>query len=493
MGRKDDALAAYRAVLVAREALAAEPGADTATKVDVGRSLSAVAYLLQTTGKSQEALALYRRSESLLAGLAEADPSARAALAACRTRMAGALMYTGKSAEALAACKLARADQEALAAVPGASGDQRHDLAATVFLIGEQWSVIGRYAEAEVEYRTSLRMFRKLIDEYPQSADYRISLADNQLKLGVALWHAGRSRAAEDEFRTALRVYQKLADENPAVTGFRWKWANGREWLGGLLLCTAGRPAEAEAECREGLAIVRRLLDENPAVDRFRSLSAIAHDNLSRLSLQRGDPAAAEAESRKALDIMQRLVAEHGTHFYRDDVALFQDSLGDALRARGKFGDARECYERAIADVWPAAAEDPADFDKRSDLAYSLRRRGLALRDLGDPAGAAADTRRALQLDDGLPPSTWNLFEISCCHAALAGLAGRAGSGVSAAEGEIEAARAMEWLGRAVANGFRNRNQLRIESALDPLRNRDDFKKLMAELEKEPTTQNERK
>ena len=51
----------------------------------------------------------------------------------------------------------------------------------------------------------------------------------------------------------------------------------------------------------------------------------------------------------------------------------------------------------------------------------------------------------------------------------------------------------MEWLGRAVANGYRNTNELRIESALDPLRNRPDFKKLMAELEKNSPPQQEKK
>jgi DNA invertase Pin-like site-specific DNA recombinase len=43
----------------------------------------------------------------------------------------------------------------------------------------------------------------------------------------------------------------------------------------------------------------------------------------------------------------------------------------------------------------------------------------------------------------------------------------------------------MELLGRAVVNGYRNTDELRIESALDPLRNRPDLKKLMAELEAE--------
>ena len=96
VGRNEDALAAHRAVLAAREALAAEPGAGVVAKVDVGRSLIAVAGLLEATGKTDEALATYRRSESLLAGPAGADPSARAALAACRSQMGWLLTDHGQ-------------------------------------------------------------------------------------------------------------------------------------------------------------------------------------------------------------------------------------------------------------------------------------------------------------------------------------------------------------------------------------------------------------
>src|SRR5215469_6145401 len=43
VGRKEDALAAHRRVLAAREALAAEPGVDPEMKIEVGRSLTEVA------------------------------------------------------------------------------------------------------------------------------------------------------------------------------------------------------------------------------------------------------------------------------------------------------------------------------------------------------------------------------------------------------------------------------------------------------------------
>ena len=122
VGRPEEALAAHRAVLAAREALAAEPGADAAANVDVGRSLTSVATLLDAMGKTDEALAGYRRSESVLQGLAEAEPATRADLAACRTSLGVLLSRIGKTDEALAAYRLARADQEALAAATGAFG-----------------------------------------------------------------------------------------------------------------------------------------------------------------------------------------------------------------------------------------------------------------------------------------------------------------------------------------------------------------------------------
>src|SRR5262249_36822246 len=52
VGRTEEALAAHRAVLAARLAMAAEPGAEDAATVEVGRSLVAVGRLLETTGKT---------------------------------------------------------------------------------------------------------------------------------------------------------------------------------------------------------------------------------------------------------------------------------------------------------------------------------------------------------------------------------------------------------------------------------------------------------
>ena len=241
VGRNEDALAAHRAVLAAREALAAEPGAGALAKVDVGRSLIAVASLLEATSKTDEALASYRRSESLLAGLAGADPAARAALADCRSRLGGLLSRTGKIAEALAAYKLARADQEALADVPGASNDARHDLADTINRIGDLLSSTGKPAEGVAELRRALAIRQKLADDNPAVTGFRSSLAGTHNHLGWWLSRTGKPAEGEAEFRKAMAIQQKLADDNPAVTDFRSELAGIHNDFG-VMLRDMGKP-----------------------------------------------------------------------------------------------------------------------------------------------------------------------------------------------------------------------------------------------------------
>jgi hypothetical protein len=100
-----------------------------------------------------------------------------------------------------------------------------------------------------------------------------------------------------------------------------------------------------------------------------------------------------------------------------------------------------------------------------------------------DRAGAAADLRRATGLFAAEPSPTGEFrYIFGCARAALAGLAGRAVSGVSAAEAVTEADAAMALLRKAVEMGYHNPDAYRTEDALDPLRGRDDFRLLMMDL-----------
>ena len=480
VGRLEDGLAAHRAVLAARDALAREPGADAAVRIEQGRSLMAVAAVLSSTVRTEEALTTYRRAESVLASLASSDPDARAALANCRTAMARLLLLRGKNDEAFAECMMARADQQALAAVAADSRDNRRDRAATAHELSFILLLIRKLPEAEAEILDALEIQRKLVRENPTDAEFRASLASYQSQLAGVLEVAGKTAAAEEESRGVLQILDRLAEENPAVTTFRRRKALGHKDLGNLLLMT-GRPAAAVAEIRLGLAIFQGLADENPAMTAFQDDLGLSHSILALALYQAGHPAEGVAEAREAVAIQQKQVDENPTDRVRRDVLAFHlETLGDAARSGGQTGEARSAYERAMALLERRVQEEPTNSRHRFALSDATWRRGLTLRDLGDTAGAVADIRRALRLCEGLTAThglDW--YNTACNHSALAGMAGRAGSGVSASEADRAADTAMELLTRSVAVGIRNLDEFRIESALDPLRSRDDYKLLM--------------
>jgi serine/threonine protein kinase/tetratricopeptide (TPR) repeat protein len=531
VGRIEAALAAHQAALSAREALAAETGASTGIKADVGRSLTAVADLLYKGGKVNEGIQAYRRAESLLAGVAASDPEARAALAVCRSLMARPLLHSGKTAEALAACKMARADQEALASVPGATSRSRRDLTLTLnelgivlwqtnnpaqaepefrtalaiqqkladenpavtaiqnFLanihlhLGDVLRLTGKLSEAEPEFHKAMAIYQQLIDQYPAITTSHRNLALCRIHFGFFLIETGRLRAAEAEQRMAMAILQKLAQENPADTDFRGLLATTHRALG-RLLAFGGELVKAEAECRTALAIDQKLAGDDPKKNFFRSLVAESHVSLGSVLLVAGKPKEAEAECRMSLAAFQALADESpGDAIVRDGVASSLIYLGDAVRSLGRPAEAKDEYERSIALIEPAVHQNPGGVWHRYMLACAIRRRGLSRLGFGDLAGAAADARRALAIYDGPGPwSVEDVFEMACCRAMLGGLAGRAGSGVSGAEGEDQAGKSMEWLRRAVAMGYRNPIELRLESALDPLRSRDDFQILLQDI-----------
>ena len=111
-----------------------------------------------------------------------------------------------------------------------------------------------------------------------------------------------------------------------------------------------------------------------------------------------------------------------------------------------------------------------------------LLRSGQIRLDAGDAPGAAADWRRALLVNQDLPPRTGEeaMFEAGC-HAMLSSVAGASGSGVPASDRLSEAEKAMTILRRVLADNYLA-PELRTESCLEPLRGRPEFQLLMLDV-----------
>lgn len=140
---------------------------------------------------------------------------------------------------------------------------------------------------------------------------------------GLCLHMTGDQNAAEREFRTALQMAEELGDEHYVR----------------LISHNLGLPAMVRGDFGEAIRWLRRMLPETPHSPPL-PREAIAHLNLARCHLYRGDFPACEHHLTQALEIAQvfQLVALRGEIF---------EAFGNYHRERGDLSRAAENYERA--------------------------------------------------------------------------------------------------------------------------------------------------
>jgi tetratricopeptide (TPR) repeat protein len=99
---------------------------------------------------------------------------------------------------------------------------------------------------------------------------------------------------------------------------------------------------------------------------------------------------------------------------------------------------------------------------------------------LGDVVGCRATTEL---LEKRNPTDVASMYNAACCRALSASLQAKAKDPDAARLAKQDADKAMAWLTKAVAAGFKNATHMRNDTDLDVLRERADFKKLLADLE----------
>ena len=337
--------------------------------------------------------------------------------------------------------------------------------------------------DAEAEYRKALAIRQKLADDNPAITELHTQLARNHNGLGWLLGNTGKTSEAVTEHRKALAIQQKLADANPGVAAYLSELSYSHYILGSVLL-NAGKSSEADDECGKALAVRQKLVENYPAVPQFqRDLAETLSDIGWRLD-RTGKLEEALGYYTKAEQIRKMLAAANrATPFDRARLGNCLTDKAVCLRRSGKLDLALSACEGALAVLEPLVQAHPEVLDYRMQHGETHLRLGQVLCDLKNLSGAAAAWKRACECYDGIEsPTSQRTFILACCHASLAGLAGRPGSGVSATEGPAHTEKAMFGLRQAVALDYRNFDDYLTESALDPLRTRPDFQVLLMDL-----------
>lgn len=532
-GRWDEAMTIYRE---ARDLLAklVEDTPDIPRHHNLLASIEeTIGTLHSKRGRPDEALAAFERSLVVRRKLAVDQPT----IVAYRSELGRAYNALGwfhygnsRLVEGLAAHEASREVRRALAnEFPSVIGYQS-DLAQSHYMVSQVLTDLGRLSEAIEADEASLAILRKLVETDPKVVSYRDRLAWGYHSIGRHLGSLGRSEEGLDALRRAVPIWRKLIVDSPETVRFRQGLSWGLFSLGSGL-AEADRASEALRHVREAVEIRRAECRNRPDNPQYRQELARTLTGLASTLTMSGREAAGADVYREASAIWEGLLAAMpDTAAHRHDLALAQSALGDVLVGMGRLAEARTAYERvrsllrgaadtpqvpgsrmrlasaegglgdvlraegrpieAIASYREALALREAllrDFPEnelyRGFLARGLRRLALARIETGDLAGAAADLRRALTLSEtAMNRDGYTLFEVACMHATLASLAGRSGSGVSTSEGPGAADRAMELLRAALTLGRRAPGPFRTERALDSLRNRDDFRRLLLDL-----------
>jgi tetratricopeptide (TPR) repeat protein len=390
----------------------------------------------------------------------------------------------------------------------------------------------GRPREAEAAYREALTLSRGLAEEFPANAQYREHQANWHTHLGPLLLETHQLKEAEKVIRDGLALFQKLIADFGDEANYRQGMASSLGNLGNLLM-QVDRPKEAEAAYRAALAIQQRLVSEFPGVPEYRKDLAGTHGNLVMPQLKLGRPREAETAHRNALAVRQKLADDYPTvAVYRHDLATGYYNFGVLLANTGRPQDAEEAYSKALVISQKLADDFPSVPDYAGTLAATMD--GLAALNNGAKNYAAARKlleqarpyyRRALTANPKNPIylSSFSLHRGAMC-AALVGLGEHTAAAAEAHElarvgfdpaedcynaacylsrcvplAEKDASllqperkelarrysdQAMDSLRQAVKAGWKDAPLIRKDTDLDPLRGREDFRKLVEELEK---------
>jgi tetratricopeptide (TPR) repeat protein len=287
-----------------------------------------------------------------------------------------------------------------------------------------------------------------------------------------------------ESLRDALGIRQKLATLNPTINPIQRDLSQSH-YLIGWVLSQTGKSEEALEEYGKALGIRQKLADANPTVTQYQQDLANTHNNVGWLLAQMGKPEEAMEAYRDALAIFQKLADAHrDVPRFQSELVMVHINVGRLLASQKRFPEAFATLDESLARSQKLAKADPKTLLHAQNLVWSHAFRGWTRVRVGQPAEAAADLRRAVELWAELPQlDTEAKFERSRVLALLAGLGGDAKSGVTAAEAKAFADQAVAALRDAIKAGWAQAPADLKEPDFDALRGRADFRKLVAEVE----------
>jgi serine/threonine-protein kinase len=479
-----------RRALALFETLSGEDPANPEPRHALARCLKSLSMILTGVGRNDEALAAAERSRRLVRELAEADPSDRRLR---REWAEGEMFYAmclsghDRSQEALEAIQRARTILEDPGAKAPPSEDPGLELSEVYGALALILEDAGRPDEALAAYKRSCDLGELLHQASPEDANAGHELARSLGNMAICFAGLGRHDEALAAFSRAREVLKAIQKANPTIVRIPAALA----WIdtaAASVLVSRGRNDAALEALERARAAREVLIKANPAVTRNREQLIRVFRQSADIHRRAGRMAQVLESLERARDGAASLAGAHpANRVYSIDLATSCADLGEQHAAMGKPKEARSCLDQALAIARRVAESGPSEPSLQARVGDMLRRRGIGLLRLGEPADAVADFRESIRvLRDLKQPTNIDLYNIACALALLSGAAGEASSGLTPSDSRSSADAAMAALRQAIGAGWHDPALMKADPDLVPIHARPDFQLLLLDQEFPP-------
>jgi serine/threonine-protein kinase len=430
--------------------------ADTATAVDhetVWARFELGDIFLEIDGSRAQAKAQYEKAHELARQVWQANPESAVAqrdLSLAHQKLGDVCLGLRDRQAALDNYQKALEISQRLADADPTSALAQRDLSVSHGRLGDVYLELGEGKAALDSYQKGLEIDQRLADADKTSALAQRDLAISYERLGDVYLQLGDNKAALDNFKKAS---ERLAVANPSSAQAQRDLVVSHHKLGDVQQRLEDGRA-ARGSYKKALALARRLAVADSLSAQAQRDLLVSYSKLGAVAQHAYDFTTALGWFGRALDVPKRFPK---TDFFNQDII--------ALQTRARFCRAAE---QAVVD--PATVRAlPEDLRGPVAREATVARLGRTLRLSNAVAGAdqLADSAKA----------QGDLYNAACDYTLCVPPADKPEAK------EKYAARAVDLLRQAVAKGFQDVASMKEDADLDVLRPRDDFQKLLADLE----------
>jgi serine/threonine protein kinase len=461
LGRHDEAKQAYGQAIALLGQLARDWPAVPAYRKDLADSHNYLGEVLRKTSHPQEAKAAYEQAATLQRQLSAAHPEEpvyRQGLARSSYNLGIVHKDTNQPEQAREALGRAIAILDELARQFPGTPAYRQELARSYLNLGSVLRATDP-DRAKKTYDEAIGLLKDLAGRFPDKPDYQHELAVVHNNLGNLLGGRRQHGLAERAHHDACDGFRKLVADFPRVPDYRRELANTYNSWGAVRYHTHGLAAADEC-WRSAHDLADGLATEFPQVADYQGLLGMTLGNLGWLRLQQNQP----------LDLLGTLAWELPAPAYQPggwrtglgQLAALHLHRQGLLAVRAHLGEAASRLETALKPN----PHNPTYLQALQNQYWNL-----------------ADT--LVQLEE--PAAAGKTYYLAACCAARLLPALEQNARTSAMDRQAALKRhgdqAVELLRKALAVGYRDREELNRETLFEPLRQRDDFRQLLAGLE----------